>query len=156
MSIESQHNCPLLELPTELRLRIYELAFEDITDGIESDTTHEQRLHQDSDTRWESLSRAAQPIFVGALGLLHTSRSLRRESLDALAPRAQGVEDACSDHYKAVSEKCHEAFMSVTPPTSDLYASLRQELNAAHYWLSRIAPVCYALARVRIGVLMSK
>jgi len=114
MSDESQHNCPLLELPTELRLRIYELAFEDITDGSESDADHEQRLHQDSNVhKWGSPSRATHPIFVGALGLLHISRGLRRESLDALSPLAKSIEDVCFDHFKAASEKCREARKSV-------------------------------------------
>jgi hypothetical protein len=84
MSDESQHDCPLMELPTELRLRIYRFAFKAIVDDIASDAASKRPVDLDPESACPLPSSGDQPIFFGALGFLHVSRDLRRESLDLL------------------------------------------------------------------------
>lgn len=109
MADQSQQNCPLMRLPTELRLRIYKFAFDDIFDDIKSDAANKRQLLQKTEgmaAQWLSISRTDYPIFVGVLGLLHTSSELRRECLDALGAPAKAFKNICSDHYKVTAEAC--------------------------------------------------
>jgi hypothetical protein len=70
-----------MKLPTELRLRIYEFAFTDIIDDIESDAANKKRMWQETGEAavlWPSLSKAKYPIFLGVVSFLHTGREMRR------------------------------------------------------------------------------
>lgn len=99
---QSQQNPHLMKLPVEFRLRIYKFAFEDIVDCIVADAANKKRMYQEADEMWPSHSnpKADHPIFVGVLSLLHVSRELRRESLDALKRPTRGFKKISSDQAK--------------------------------------------------------
>ena len=42
MADHSQQNCPIMKLPVELRLRIYNFAFEDIVDEVSADAANKK------------------------------------------------------------------------------------------------------------------
>lgn len=67
-------DCSFLRLPAELRLEIYRLAFQQDLDAI--------------NTTPQFYKIASKP-FRGALACLHTSRTLRTESIDAIGTFAQ-------------------------------------------------------------------
>ena len=89
-----QQNCHLLKLPTELRLMIYEFAFDDIV----TDAVSRRQLY--ASENWPSVSMAPHLTFVGVLGLLHVSRELRREIPDALLVSTKAYKTICYDQYK--------------------------------------------------------
>jgi len=102
MADQSQQNCPLMKLPVELRLKIYKYAFEDIVDGIVADAANQKRMYQEADERWPSHSnpKTDHLIFVGVLSLLHVSRELRRECLDALKKPTRAFKKISSNQAK--------------------------------------------------------
>ena len=106
MGDQSQQNCPLMKLPVELRLKIYKFAFEDIIYDIVAEAATKKQFYQEADRLWPAVSvdKADHPIFVGVLGILHVSRELRRESLDALRKPTRAFRDVCFDHYKATKK----------------------------------------------------
>lgn len=77
---QPQQGCPLMELPTELRVRIYAFALQHIINKI---TTDKEQPHP-----WFPLRKLEPykitPFHAGAFALPHASRTLRAESLDTL------------------------------------------------------------------------
>jgi len=76
---QSQQDCPLMELPTELRNKIYDFSLQDTIDRLSA--ADEDQLY--------SVTRLPQgyktiPFHSGAFALPHTSHTLRAESLDTL------------------------------------------------------------------------
>lgn len=107
---QSQQNCPLMKLPTELRLRIYKFAFDDIIDDIVADAASKKRMYLEADVPLpsaKSVSRADNPIFVGVLGFLHASRKLRSECVDALLAPTRALKTICSDRCKVTAKACY-------------------------------------------------
>jgi hypothetical protein len=98
---QAQQNSPFMKLPTELRLRIYKFAFEDIVDKIAADTAKQQHVQipQGPGEFWTSPSRKEHPTFIGVIGFLHTNRKLRRESLDALVAHVEAYKNVCRSDY---------------------------------------------------------
>lgn len=118
---QSQQNCHLMKLPTELRLSTYEFAFGDVVDDIVADAANKKRMCEEANLQWpspDSVSRADLPIFIGVLSFLHTSRELRRECLDALRAPIRTFRKICSDRYKVAAEACRI-------PIRDQYGNLR-------------------------------
>jgi hypothetical protein len=101
---QSQQICPFMKLPTELRLRIYKFAFDDIIDDIEADAANTRQLHQDTNADWPLVSNKEHQIFVGVLSFLHTSRELRRECLDAVLALTAAYKTICSERYETAAE----------------------------------------------------
>lgn len=91
-----------MRLPTELRLRIYEFAFGDILDDIAADTAKQHPVHvfEGLGEIWKTPTYEEHPVFFGVFGLLHTSRELRRESLDALLAHVEAYKNVCRNHYE--------------------------------------------------------
>lgn len=120
MPDQAQQNSPLMKLPTELRLRIYKFAFEDIIDDIVTDAASRKREYQEAETLWLSLSiqKADHPIFVGVLSFLHANRELRRECLDALLALTRAFQNVCYDQYQVATKACRI-------PIRDQYGNLR-------------------------------
>jgi hypothetical protein len=77
-----QQNCHLLRLPTELRFEICRFAFQHDLDVIKS-TPYSYN--------------STTPPFRGALALLHTCRTLRGESIDAIEPLARASRRAIAE-----------------------------------------------------------
>ena len=80
----SQQNCPLMKLPTELRIIIYNLALQHILEAIYDEVPTNRRLSQPL-TKPRGHRDGGVLFYEGALALTHTSRTIRAESLDALA-----------------------------------------------------------------------
>jgi hypothetical protein len=110
MPNRAQQNSPFMKLPTELRLRIYKFALDDVVDDIESDVANQKEAHQEADvfTEWSLFSRADYPTFVGVLGFLHTNRSLRRESVDVLLAPMEAYQNTCSYQANVATKKLSE------------------------------------------------
>ena len=104
MPNQAQQDSPFMKLPTELRLRIYKFTFDDIVDDIAADTAQQQhvRVYKGPGELWSPPTYKEHPAFFGVLGLLHTSRELRGESLDALLAHAKAYETFCCNHYNIV------------------------------------------------------
>jgi hypothetical protein len=111
MPNRAQQNSPFMKLPTELRLRIYEFALDDIVDDIESDVAHRKQVEEQMIIPWPSPSKAEHQIFVGVLSLLHTSRDLRRECLDAVLAPAEAFKSTSADRHKALAEAFRKPHM---------------------------------------------
>jgi hypothetical protein len=75
----AQQNCPLLKLPTELRLQIIGHAFQ-----------HDLDLIKFEPASYDS----ANPPHHGVLALLRTCRTLRAECVDAIEPLTGAYKDA--------------------------------------------------------------
>lgn len=105
---QPQQACPLMKLPTELRIRIYAYAFQHTMDKIATDKEQVHRL--------TLLPKGYNitPFYSGAFALPHTNRTLRAESLDILATLTL----ARVDHLIAESTRRHN--------------SAAQRLNAAN------------------------
>lgn len=71
MQTPNQHDCPLLKLPTELRLKIFRLASKDYLDIVTSSARAYYRL-------------SVAELTGGALALLGTCRMLRIEAVDSM------------------------------------------------------------------------
>ena len=80
---QSQQGCPLMNLPTELRIIIYNFALQHILDAIDDEVPANRRLSQP--LHKPRGHRGGVLFYSGALALTHTSRTVRAESLDALA-----------------------------------------------------------------------
>jgi hypothetical protein len=106
MANQPKQNCPLMKLPVELRLKIYKFAFEDIVYDIMAEAATKKQFYQEADALWPAVSvdKADHPNFVGVLGVLHVSRELRCECLDALQIPTRAFRDVCFDHYKATKK----------------------------------------------------
>lgn len=156
MADHSQQNCPIMRLPVELRLRIYNFAFEDIIDEIVADAANKKRMYQEADEMWPSLSvsKADHPIFVGVLSLLHVSRELRRESLDALRTPTRAFKKTCSVQSKTTLE-------ARRIPVRDEHGNLRYsrdflrirrllhlEHSESQHRLERIELICDAISLI--------
>ena len=157
MADQPQQNCPLMKLPTELRLRIYKFALNDIVDDIESDAAKKKQAHQDAEKPWPSselLSEADHPTFVGVLGLLHISRELRRECLDALRAPTKAFKRVCSDHHKVTAKafcipvRDHNGNLWHYKEFFRVYRLRRMEYDEAVYRLRRMEFICNAIALV--------
>lgn len=91
---------PLMKLPTELLVKIYEFAFEHTMDKIATD---KDQLHP---ATWQPEGYKLTPFYSGVFALPHTSRTLRAESLDTLSTLArarvgQVVAESASRHNSA-------------------------------------------------------
>ena len=75
-----QQDCPLMKLPTELRIIIYAFAFEHTMARI---ATEDTKTHVNPVT-WQREGYRITPFYAGALAFPHTNRTLRAESLDTL------------------------------------------------------------------------
>jgi hypothetical protein len=76
---QSQQDCPLMRLPTELRNKIYEFSLQDTIDTLSA--ADEDKL--DPVTLLPQAYKTI-PFHCGAFALPHTSHTLRIESLDTL------------------------------------------------------------------------
>lgn len=75
-----QQNSPLLKLPAELRIVIYDMALQDLFDDIVNEyETTTMVINELLGYKPRPL-----PLFVGALALLHTGYKLRDEGLSAM------------------------------------------------------------------------
>jgi hypothetical protein len=80
---QPQQDCSLMKLPTELRIRIYELAMGHVIDDLYA------QLSSTGPEAHDPVSRLPAPynittFYSAVLALPHTSRTLRAESLDTL------------------------------------------------------------------------
>jgi len=151
---QAQQNSPFMRLPIELRLRIYEFAFEDVVNEIESDVANKKMKCQKAETMWLPFSKKDHPVFVGVLSFLHVSRELRRESLDALLAPTKAFRDTCSYKHKVSSEARR---LPVHNESGNLrhfkqflssYRLRRLNYDEALYRLQRMEWVCDAIALV--------
>lgn len=84
-SEQPQHHCGMMELPTEMRIRIYEFALQHILDEVHDAAPVDKELsHAVKKPRGDP---DGVPFYTGALALIHTNRTIRAESLDTLASR---------------------------------------------------------------------
>lgn len=83
----TQQDCRLLKLSTELRLEICRFAIQ-----------HELNAIKSTPYSYNSTT----PPFRGALALLHTCRTLRLESIDALEPLALASRSALRDEWGGI------------------------------------------------------
>jgi hypothetical protein len=152
----AQQNSPFMKLPTELRLRIYEFALDDIVDDIVTEAANKNREYQETDTLWSSfpISKVDNPIFVGMLGFLHASRELRRESLDALLAPTRALKNIYSDQHKVTSEAMRTSIRDEygDPGHVREFLRVRRSRNLEHshtrYRLQRIRIVFNAVSLV--------
>jgi hypothetical protein len=96
-----QQNCPLMKLPTELRIKIY---FFTLQHTMHSSTTDNEPSNI---LTYPPKSYKITPFHSGAFALPHTNRVLRAESLDTLANLTNArldrlvVESACRHNSAA-------------------------------------------------------
>ena len=82
---QPQRYCSIMDLPTEMRIMIYNFSLQRILDGIHDAAPADKRLpHAVRKPRGDP---DGLPFYTGALALIHTNRTIRAESLDALASR---------------------------------------------------------------------
>jgi len=119
-------NSPLLSLPTELRLSIYNFSLQDIFDDIVA----RAKLASKHDLAPKSKPQPLLPSFLGVLALPHTSHTLRDESVDFLSahivPEVKAM-TAAADSFSAT--------ITSDSPTRDLEEDFARQLavtNAAH------------------------
>lgn len=90
-SEKSQQPFPFMELPAELRVMVYKFALQDTVDAILSSTS--------DDAESPELSH-------GALALLHTSKTVRRESCFAMLP-------SVTDQFSALDDACKAKIVEI-------------------------------------------
>lgn len=88
---EQEKDSPLLRLPSELRLAIYDFALQDTLDDTIAQDKASSRLDRTSEDNPEPLP------FIGALAILHTSRALRTEGADTMRSLAEAKRDKLND-----------------------------------------------------------
>jgi hypothetical protein len=144
MQNPSQHDCPLLKLPTELRLEIFRLAFQDYLDVISAPARDFYSL-----SHLPALSAAE--LSTGALALLDTCRTLRIEAVDAMEPLANASKstlqswiDIVESRKKALSRDRRDLHVS-------LPALLELDWNLKYFKsnIVKIGQVCSVLALAR-------
>jgi len=93
---QPQQDCPLMKLPTELRIRIYDFALQHLFDAIyDKASTDEKQLNPVNRSHCDQGS-----FYSGALAFIHTNRILRHESLDTLASLTHA-------HMEYLSAECN-------------------------------------------------
>jgi hypothetical protein len=138
----AQQNCPLLRLPTELRLQICGHAFQ-----------HDLDLIKYTPASYDS----AKPPHRGVLALLRTCRTLRVECIDAIEPLAGAYKDdllAESRLSGAHMESLSAAYAVVLGPVRASVVNpgliaLRQAANCLRDSLMEIERVCSLMRRAR-------
>lgn len=84
-----------MKQPTELRIRIYKFAMQNIIDTLHAEPSSRPEP-RDPTTRLPVRFKIA-PLYSGALALPHTSFTLRAESLDPLEPLVVARVEELSD-----------------------------------------------------------
>lgn len=119
-------NSPLLRLPTELRLSIYNFSLQDIFNDIVA----RAKLASKHDLALKGKPQPFLPSFLGVLALPHTSHTLRDESVDFLSahvlPEVKTMM-AVADNFNAT--------ITSDSPTHDVEEDFARQLavtNAAH------------------------
>lgn len=109
-SEQPQHHCPLMTLPTEMRVTIYKFALQHVLDEVfDSAPVHKELSHAVRKSRGDP---DGVPFYSGALALTHTNRTIRAESLDTLATLMLA-------HVDRLEDKKDEMFASLTLRTED-------------------------------------
>lgn len=78
-SARLQDPCPMMKLPTEMRVRIYGYALQHILDAI-----YDEAPSHEKPWRPVKTSHTGKSFYIGAIALTHTNRTIRAESLDIL------------------------------------------------------------------------
>lgn len=129
---------PLHEIPTELRLTIYELAFHNALQNFPFATRYLPGRRALSGHQLHSL-------LEGVLAVLHTSRSLRVESITVYRRSASALLESRELRYEQLNRILKRL------PLSDKYL-LMSELSAERRALvTEIRHVCALLQEVQMG-----
>lgn len=138
MQNQPHQDCPLLKLSTELRLTICRLAIQHDLDVINSSP--------------DSYDSASRPL-RGALALLHTCRTLRVESIDAMVPLAQTSKSALQSEIDLTEIEITAVNMSSTGfvfgTQASRYGHLMCVLLGLALSMKKIDEVCSLLANAR-------
>lgn len=128
-----QQHCHLLRVSTELRLEICRFAFQHDLDVIKS-TPHSYN--------------SIIPPFRGALALLHTCRTLRGESLDAIGPLATASRPAIENELLGlpISAMLNSCFRLAATTEEILFNETFARMGAG---LRHIEKACGLLALAR-------
>jgi len=123
--------------------------------------------------QWPSPTKTEHPIFVGALGFLQTSRSLRVGNLDALASLAANYNTFFSEHCFAMQRQVKQEHTQEHDMLSKGLRrqfgsrealvnhfkhrrSLEQDLHAARYQQARMRMISDTVALVEKDILVAK
>jgi hypothetical protein len=138
----AQQNCPLLKLPTELRLQIFGHAFQ-----------HDLDLIKYSPASYDS----AKPPHRGVLALLRTCRTLRVECIDAIEPLAGAYKDDLLAELRLsgahIGSLLSAYAVILGPARSNVMGpglvALREATNCLRVSLAKVEGVCSLMRRAR-------
>lgn len=117
---EQQLHCPLMTLPTEMRIMIYKFALQHILDDAYDKAPGQTRvLHGVKNSRGDS---NRLPFYTGALALVHTNRTIRAESLDTLATHMGAHVDRLKAEFHNIDSNVTRAVERLDDPGLDLEA----------------------------------
>jgi hypothetical protein len=133
MQTPSQHDCPLLTLPTELRLEIFRLASKDYLDVVTSPA------------RGYFILSAAK-LTGGALALLGTCRMLRVEAVDTMEPLANDSKPILRTKVDVVNSEMEAAISIMMSGGARKLAFLHYDLKGLRKSIATIDEVCDLLA----------
>lgn len=134
-----QQTCPFLQLPVELRVMIYDMALQDVSDDIAEIVSNSKSPQQ---------HQLAQSVpLLGALAILHTSRELRGEAFDALRSLAEVKRERMFKAWTILLSKKEEA-----PPGECKDEAATESVRARHAVCNarRLCQVLRRLARNRL------
>jgi hypothetical protein len=134
----AQQNCPLLRLPTELRLQIYGHAFQ-----------HDLDLIKYEPASYDS----ATPPHRGVLALLRTCQTLRVECVDAIEPLAGAYKDDLLAELRLSGAHMESLSIALLPARANMMkpglVALREAANCLRDSLMEIERVCSLMRRAR-------
>jgi len=138
MQAPSQHACPLLKLPPELRLEIFRLTFQHYLDIITSPARDTHRFSSADSTR-------------GALALLDTCRAIRAESVDAMEPLANASISTLQSEIHRANSEMKAAIMSSMNDREKMisYLDFSVDFKRLHISIVEMDMVCRVLAHAR-------
>lgn len=131
-----QHDCPLLKLPTELRLEIFRFTSQDYLDVVTSPA------------RGYFILSAAE-LTGGALALLGTCRTLRVECIDAMEPLANASKPILRSKVDIVNLGMEAAISIMMSGGARKLAFLQYDLKGLKKSMATIDEVCDLLANAR-------
>ena len=147
-SEQPQHHCPIMTLPTEMRIRIYDYALQHFLDAIYNEAPSVNKL-------WRPVTkpRAGMPFYTGALAFTHTNRIIRAESLDVLASRMLAHVDRLEDEVHDIASN---ALLRVKDPRGfgydiDGLQVIAREVTKLGNTAVQVKWICYTMAWTKGG-----
>ena len=143
-----QHHCPIMTLPTEMRIIIYDYALQPFLDAIYNEAPSVRKL-------WRPVTkpRAGKPFYSCALALTHTNRIIRAESLDVLASRLLAHVDRLEDQVHDIASN---ALLRVKDPRGYAYdiealQVIAREVTKLGNTAVQVKWICYTMAWTKGG-----